>query len=358
MNFTARQERVRLSLESKNVDALLVTNLTNVAYLTGFTGSNGQVLVSAAGTTFFSDGRYRARAASLVQGADIQIYENKVTDLLTAKLQEISATRLGIEATTMTVAERDDFARALEGIELVAVSKLVEDGRRVKEKDEVDRIREAIRISDEVFSIVTGRLAPGMTEQEVAVDIEFELRKRGAEAVSFEPIVGSGPLSAHIHHTPSVRTLEKGDLVLMDFGCKYEGYCSDMTRTVVLGPATDAQRDLYELVLTSHLAGVDAIKAGAAGVDVDQAARAVIEAAGKGESFGHGLGHGVGLDIHEDPRLSRFSKDTLRTGDVVTVEPGSYTVEWGGIRIEDIVLVTEEGVDVLTSSPKDELIEL
>jgi Xaa-Pro aminopeptidase len=358
MNYSARQDRVRLSLESKHVDALLVTNLTNVAYLTGFTGSNGQLVISAQGATFFTDGRYQARASSLVQNAEMRIYENKLTDLLPDHLTQLSVTRLGIESATMTVAERDDLAEALTGVELVPVSKLVEDGRRRKEPEEVDRLRKAMKMGDEVFSVMIERLAPGMTERDVALEIEFELRRRGAEAISFDPIVGSGPLSAHIHHTPSERTLEKGDLVLMDFGCKVDGYCSDLTRTVVLGAATDEQRELYELVLRAQLAGIDAIRAGAAGVEVDAAAREVIAGAGKAESFGHGLGHGVGLDIHEDPRLSRFSKDVLRAGDVVTVEPGSYTVEWGGVRIEDCVLVTDDGADVLTGAPKTDLIEL
>jgi Xaa-Pro aminopeptidase len=358
MNYGARQERVRLSLEAKKIDALLVTNLTNVAYLTGFTGSNGQLVLSAADSVFFTDGRYAARASTMVEGAEIRIYENKLTDLLGDHLAAIDVSRLGIEATTMTVAERDDFSKAIPGVELVSVSKVVEDGRRVKEPEEIDRLREAIRIGDEVFGVIVDRLAPGMTERDVALDIEFELRKRDAEAISFDPIVGSGPLSAHIHHTPSNRALEKGDLVLMDFGCKFGGYCSDMTRTVVLGAATNEQRDLYDLVLRSHLAGIDAISAGAEGVAVDAAARAVIDGAGRAESFGHGLGHGVGLDIHEDPRLSRFSKDVLRAGDVVTVEPGSYTVDWGGIRIEDCVLVTEDGADVMTGAPKQDLIEL
>jgi Xaa-Pro aminopeptidase len=358
MNHARRIERIRLSLEGHNIDGLLVTNLTNVTYLTGFSGSNGQVLITRSGATFFSDGRYAARASNLVREAEIVIYDNKVSDVLPAALGSGSITRLGVEATTITVAERDELARSLDGIELVPVKKLVEDGRRVKEQEEIDRLREAIRIGDEVFSVMTERLAPGQSERDVALEIEVELRKRGAEAISFDPIVGSGPLSAHIHHTPSERTFDKGDLVLMDFGCKFEGYCSDLTRTVVLGSATDDQRELYDLVSRAQRAGIDAIAADVAGVDADKAARDVIEAAGRGETFGHGLGHGVGLDIHEDPRLSRFSQDTLRAGDVVTVEPGSYTVDWGGVRIEDCVLVTEDGAEVLSSAPKDELLEL
>jgi Xaa-Pro aminopeptidase len=358
MNYTARQQRVRMSLEAKGIDALLVTNLTNVAYLTGFTGSNGQVVLGKETTVFFTDGRYKARAGTMVEQAEIRIYDNKLSDLLPGHLAEASVAKLGIEATTMTVAERDELTRSLGDVQLVGVADLVEDGRRTKEPDEIAHIREAIKIGDEVFGVITQRLAPGMTERDVALELEFELRKRGAEAISFDPIVGSGPLSAHIHHTPSDRAIEKGDLVLMDFGCKVEGYCSDMTRTVVLGAATDEQRELYDLVLRAQLAGIGAVGPGRPCVEVDRAARDVIDAAGRAGTFGHGLGHGIGLDIHEDPRFNRFSKDALRTGDVMTVEPGSYTVDWGGIRIEDCVLVTEQGVEVLTAAPKQELMEL
>jgi Xaa-Pro aminopeptidase len=202
------------------------------------------------------------------------------------------------------------------------------------------------------------RLRPGMTEREVALELEMYMRTNGAEALSFEPIVGSGPQSAHIHHTPNERVLEKGDLVLLDFGCKVDGYCSDLTRTVVLGPASEQQLESYGLVLEAQRVGIEAVRPGAPGKEVDAVSRAVIEGTGRGEEFGHGLGHGVGLEVHEAPRLHRISRDTLKPGDVVTVEPGVYESSWGGIRIEDCVLVTEEGYEVLGRAPKDELIEI
>jgi Xaa-Pro aminopeptidase len=176
--------------------------------------------------------------------------------------------------------------------------------------------------------------------------------------VSFPPIVGTGPLSAHIHHTPSGRSLERGDLVLLDFGALVDGYCSDLTRTAVLGEASEEHQDLYARLLEAQAAGIAAVEPGAAGAEVDHAARSIIDAAGDGDSFGHGLGHGLGLDIHEAPRLHWESRDTLAAGDVVTVEPGVYRVGWGGIRIEDCVLVTETGCEVLSGAPKKELIEL
>lgn len=345
-------------LEALGCDGLLITNLTNVRYLTGFSGTNGQVLVTPTGARFYTDPRYEARAGDLVDGADVVVYPARLTDVLTTDLAASSVRVLGIEAKTMTIAERDDLAERLDGAELVATSNAVEDLRRTKDEAELAAIRAAVVLGDAAFATISARISAGTTERAIALDLEMEMRNAGAEAVAFEPIVGSGPLSAHIHHTPSDRALEKGDLVIMDLGCKVDGYCSDLTRTVVLGPATDEQKDLYSLVLGAQVAGIAAAGPGISGRDVDAAARAVIEGAGHGERFGHGLGHGVGLDIHEAPRLHRISEDTLRTGDVVTVEPGVYVPGSGGIRIEDCVVITEDGAEVLGSAPKNELIEL
>jgi Xaa-Pro aminopeptidase len=358
MNYEARIDRTRSSIREGNADALLVTNLTNVAYLTGFTGSNGQLLVLEKGTVFLSDPRYAGRARELVQGADVEIYPSKLTDRLPDLLADNRIKRLGYEAMTMTVSSRDDLDKGLEGVDLVATKGIVEDLRRIKDEEEMERLRRAVAIADEVFDLVLDELSPGRNEKEIGLWLEIKMRERGAEAVSFEPIVGSGPLSAHIHHTPSDRSLEKGDLLLLDFGCKFEGYCSDMTRTVVVGPASEEQHEIYRLVLEAQRLGTDAVAPGERGPDVDAKAREVIVAAGRAEQFGHGLGHGVGLDVHEAPRLHKTSVDTLRPGDVVTVEPGVYVPGSGGIRIEDCVLVTEDGRETLTSAPKDELLEV
>ncbi len=340
------------------MDALLVTNLTNVRYLSGFSGTNGQVLITAKDAAFFSDGRYRAHAADLVRGAEVVIYRLKLAEVLPERLSSAGVATLGVEGATMTLSQRDDLAAKLPGVELVATSGLVEDLRRVKDDRERELIRSAVRIADETFDWVLERLAPGLTERRIALELEVRMREAGAEGVSFEPIVGSGPLAAHIHHTPSERRLEKGDLVLLDFGCRCEGYCSDLTRTVVLGPATDEQRGIYDAVLEAQRRGITNVAAGRSCGAVDASAREVIEGAGHGDAFGHGLGHGVGLDIHEAPRLNRDSEDTLRSGDVVTVEPGIYLEDVGGVRIEDCVVVTEEGCEVLGSAPKQALIEL
>jgi Xaa-Pro aminopeptidase len=358
MDHSGRVARVREGLGEAAVEAVLITDLTNVRYLSGFSGTNGAMLITGDDATFFSDGRYRARAADLVQGAEVVIYRDRLTDDLGERLTRAGITKVGIEAASVTLAQQRSLSEKLAGVELVPVSDLVEKVRRIKEPGELDLIRRAAQLADQGFAWVTENLTPGMTETQVAFELEVMIRKAGAEDVSFEPIVGSGPLSAHIHHTPSDRTLEKGDLVLFDFGARVEGYCSDLTRTVVLGPSSDEQRELYDLVLRAQAAGISAAAPGVKCADVDAAARDVIEAAGMGEEFGHGLGHGLGLDIHEDPAFSRVSEETLQGGEVMTVEPGVYVIGTGGIRIEDDVVIDSSGATVLNEAPKDRLIEL
>ena len=359
--MTAYDDRVaglQERLDAANVEALLVTDLVNVRYLTGFSGTAGQVFVTPSRAVFLTDPRYEARAASLVQGAEVQIYTSRLVERLGPLIEASKVTALGVEAKTMTVDERDDLAGRLSGAALVPTRGVVEEMRRIKDAEEIELLRTAVALGDRAFTWLLDGLKPGRTERDVAIDLEIQMRRWGADEVSFPPIVGSGELSAHIHHTPTGRELQKGDLVLLDFGCRKDGYCSDLTRTVVLGPATDEQREIYQLVLQAQLEGIAAVQPGAGGAAVDATARAVIESAGRGEQFGHGLGHGVGLEIHEDPRLNRISEDTLMPGDVVTVEPGVYVQGTGGVRIEDCVVVTGSGCEVLGTAPKDELIEL
>jgi Xaa-Pro aminopeptidase len=360
LDYERRVARLREALDGNEIDALFVTNLTNVRYLTGFSGTNGQVLVTGDGAFFLTDRRYEARAADIVRGAEIVIYPpgGRLGDVLDERLKAGSIRRLGVEATTMTIAAMEDLDERLDGVGLVSTKNLVEELRRVKEPAEVEIIRRAAEITADTYRWALDRLVVGATERQIALDLEIHMREQGADEVSFVPIVGSGPLSAHMHHTPSDRAFDKGDFVLLDFGCRIDGYCSDFTRTVVLGAASDDQRAAYELVLRAHLAGIEAIRPGATGAEVDEAARAVIRDAGRVEQFGHGLGHGVGLDIHEAPTLRWGSEDTLEPGEVVTVEPGVYVVGSGGVRIEDCVVVTEDGAEVLGDAPKDTLLEL
>jgi len=361
MDHEARIKRVRESLTANIAEALLITDLANVRYLTGFSGSNGQALITESTAVFMSDSRYAASAADMVHGAEVLIYPHRMSDALKERLGGVS--RLGIEAANLSVASLESLTERLHGVELIPTKSVVENLRRTKDQEEAALLREAVRIGDESFSWVLGRLVEGASERQVALDLEVHLRSSGAEAVSFAPIVGSGPLSAHIHHTPSERVLQRGDIVLMDFGCRYEGYCSDLTRTVAVGAGTEAQREIYELVLSAQVEGIAAVKAGAGTEDVDMAARTVIKEAGHGDEFTHSLGHGVGLHIHEAPRLGKSPEEdldarALKAQDVVTIEPGVYLTGKFGIRIEDCVLVTEQGCEVLGSAPKDHLLEV
>ncbi|MGH2827835.1 MAG: M24 family metallopeptidase [Actinomycetota bacterium] len=357
MDYEGRIEKVRREIDKLDAEALLITNLINVRYLTGFSGSNAQLLVTGDAARFLTDGRYRARAKELVRGADVSIYLKRMTDELAPMLGNAGVTTLAVEGKTMTLAQRDDLAKRLDGVDLVSAGGVVEELRRIKEPAEIDKLRAAIAIGDTAYTYILDRLAPGRTEREIALDLEVFMRTNGADEISFEPIVGSGPLSAHIHHTPSERALEKGDFVLLDFGARVDGYCGDLTRTVVLGAATDEQLRQYEAVLRANASALSAMKPGASCKAIDGVARTAVKDAGF-DDFGHGLGHGVGLEVHEDPRFSRISEDTLAAGMVMTNEPGLYLETPGGVRIEDCVLITDDGAEVLTGAPKDTLMEL
>jgi Xaa-Pro aminopeptidase len=354
VNYEDRVARLGRELDSLDAQALLVTNLTNVRYLTGFSGSNGQVLVTPDGARFMTDGRYRARARDLVKAADVSVYTNRMTDVLKPLVEDSGIKRLAVEGKTMTLADRDDLERRLDGVDLVTTKEAVEELRRTKEPAEIEALRAAIALGDATYEHILDRIHPGVSERDIGLELEVYMRTNGADAISFEPIVGSGHLSAHIHHTPSERRFEIGDFVLLDFGARVDDYCGDLTRTVVLGPPSKDQQRQYDAVLKTNSNALGAMKPGAKCRAVDELARRTVAEAGF-DDFGHGLGHGVGLEIHESPRLNRISDDILEPGMVVTNEPGLYLEETGGVRIEDCVLITEAGAEVLTQAPKESL---
>ncbi len=358
MDVVARARRLRDRFPDAGIDALLVTRLPNVTYLTGFTGSAGMLLVGPDELVFVTDGRYAEQAADQLADAGVTVrIEVRVTQ--SAQREAMSAAargyrRLGLEAHGVTWAQQRAFeAEWFPGVDLIPTEHLVEDLRRVKEPAEVARIQAACAIGDEALAAALPMLAEKPTERDFALRLEFEMRARGATRTSFDPIVASGPNGAKPHARPSSRSIEPGEPVVLDFGCVVDGYCSDMTRTVSVGdPGTDAWR-VYEVVRTAQQAGRDAVRAGAECAAVDRACRVVIEEAGWGDAFVHGTGHGVGLEIHEAPRVAATARDTLATGYVVTVEPGVYLPGVGGVRIEDTVAVTGDGAGVLTTFPKE-----
>lgn len=355
MDYESRLKRIRARLAQENLGGLYLSNLTNIRYLCGFTGSAGHLLISAAGARFLSDGRYRTQVAGEVRAADVEIYRmsDEMGPALGRGAKDLGIERLGFEAEHVPVAVLEQLRTWFEGSELVPTGGLVEQLRQVKEPAEVELMRIAAGFADQGFAYILERVEVGRSELQVALDLEFHMRKAGAEAVSFDLIVAAAERSALPHARPTGKEIEKGRFLLFDLGCKYEGYCSDLTRTIVVGPADDRHRETYDLVARAHRAGVEALGPGEQASEVDRAARSVIEAAGRGEAFGHGLGHGVGLEVHEAPYLRATSTDVLEAGNVVTIEPGVYFPEWGGVRIEDLAVVTSEGREVLSRAPQD-----
>jgi Xaa-Pro aminopeptidase len=361
-DVAGRLGRLRPRLADAGCEALLVTHLVNVRYLTGFTGSAGLLLVLPDALLLTTDGRYRDQAAEQLTASGVEA-RIEVRPTVAAQHEALAGAaagvaRLGLEAHSVTWAQQRRLASDVSPrSELVATEGLVEELRRVKDAGEVARMAEAARIADEALAAVRPLLSQGVTEREVALGLDYEMRRLGADGSSFETIVASGPNGAKPHARPTDRRVEPGELVVIDFGAVVDGYCSDMTRTVSVGePAGEVERRMVDVVAASQRAGVAAVAAGVRGSEVDQTCRAVIADAGWGDAFIHGTGHGVGLEIHEAPRVASTSTDVLAAGHVVTVEPGVYLAEHGGVRIEDTVVVTDDGCRVLTNAPKELLV--
>jgi Xaa-Pro aminopeptidase len=360
MDVAGRAARVRDQLEGAGYDALLVTRLPNVRYLSGFTGSAGMLVVAPEELVLLTDGRYETQSREQLGAAGVEARveiapgggQNPVLAQLVAPYP-----RLGLEAHGVTWAQQRVWAGAFTGVTLVATEDVVEGLRRVKEPGEVARVHAACAIADDALATTLPMLADAPTEREFALALEIEMRRRGASGTSFDTICAAGPNGALPHARPSERRVQRGELVVIDFGCIVDGYCSDMTRTVSVGdPGSEATR-MWDVVRASQQAGREAVVAGVACAEVDRACREVIDAAGWGDAFSHGTGHGVGLEIHEAPRVAKASGGSLDAGVVVTIEPGVYLPGIGGVRLEDTVVVTDAGADALTSFPKHLSIE-
>jgi Xaa-Pro aminopeptidase len=355
IGYADRADRLRSVVTERELGALVVLDMTNVRWLTGFTGSNAAVALLPDRTVLVTDGRYRDRAADELAAvgvdADIEIGLSRPEQRERLVTALRSSRRVGLAPGSVSHARWTDLAT---DVDLVAADGIVDDARRSKDAGEIARIAEACRCADAALAEVAPLLGDGMTEADVRTELEYRMRRHGADGPSYDTIVASGPEhAARPHHEASGRVLAEGDTVVIDVGALVDGYHSDMTRSYVIGgPAID-QTELYDLLLGVQLAGIDAVRAGVPAVDVDSACRDLIAEAGYADWFIHGTGHGVGLQIHEEPFESQTSTATLRAGDVVTVEPGLYRVGFGGFRIEDLVEVTEDGCRVLTGTPKD-----
>jgi Xaa-Pro aminopeptidase len=338
----SRVERLQASLE----EPLLVSNLVNVRYLVGFESSNAALVVEPERVRLFSDFRY-AELGRSVEGVEFVETKRSLFDALAELLEG----RIGFEADHVTYARWETLGNG--GLELVPRRGLVEELRAVKDEAELEAVRNAAALTSEAYARFAQERFVGRTEHDLAWRLEELFHELGAEAPAFETIVAAGPNGARPHARPSDREIGAGETVVIDAGAKLDGYCADCTRTFATGPLPERLSEAYEVCLEAQLAGLRAVRAGATGVEADGAARDVIDDAGFGDAFGHGLGHGVGLDVHEAPRLSRESSDTLVPDQVVTVEPGIYLEGLGGIRIEDLVIVGENGAEITTGFTKD-----
>ncbi len=350
---------MRPGMDRAGVDAMVVTSPTNIRYLTGFTGSAGILFVLPGEAVLLTDGRYGTQAPEQMAAAGVEarceVLAAPAQRAFAAGLAGKFAGRLGLEAAHVSWARQRTFAEDWwPGVELVATANVVEDLRRVKDPGELARLAGAAAIADEALAAIRPMLEDEPRELDLAHSLDSEMRRRGASGPSFETIVASGPNAAMPHHRPGGRRIVAGEAVVIDFGARLDGYCSDMTRTVWSGDLRHPDiRRAVEVVAASQAAGVRAVAAGVAAADVDRACREVVAAAGWADLFVHGTGHGVGLDIHEAPSVAATSLDTLATGHVVTVEPGVYLPGTGGVRIEDTVVLTDSGCTPLTSTAKD-----
>jgi Xaa-Pro aminopeptidase len=354
----ARLARLREKLAEQSIDALLVSQPEDRRYLSGFTGSAGVLLITAARALIATDFRYWEQVGIESPLFELVKAESTFVAVLPEMLARQPLARVGFESDHATFADARDWMDAAPDVEWAPVRGLVLELRAVKDAGEIDALRQALRLTDEALAAALAQARPGMTERELAWLIESAMRTSGAPAVAFDIIVSSGLNGARPHARPSDAVLPPGQPIIIDMGAKVNGYCGDLTRTVCLGLPADPDRfwQVYNTVLRAQQAAEAAIRPGLTGIEVDAVARGLIAEAGFGEFFGHGLGHGVGLAVHELPRFSRFSPAPVVAGHVVTVEPGIYLPDWGGVRIEDVVLVTENGVEVLTKAPKDPIL--
>jgi Xaa-Pro aminopeptidase len=348
-----RLTKLREALTTEGLDAILITQPENRHYLSGFTGSAGVLLISQDQTVLATDFRYYEQVEKQAPDFRLAKITDKFMTLLPELVHEVRAKRVGFESAHLTVDQYKGWEEVAEDFKLVPAKELVEGIRAVKDENELSKIKKAIALADQAIAHIVGFTEPGMTEKEVAWELEVFMRTHGAEKLAFDLIVGSGPNGAMPHATVSERVIQAGEPIVMDLGARIDGYNSDLTRTVCAGRPDDKFKEIHDIVLEAQLAAEQSIKPGMTGKQADGIARQVIEEAGHGEHYGHGLGHGVGLAVHEKPGVGRLSEDVLEPGMVFTVEPGIYLPGWGGVRIEDIVVMREDGVEVLTQASKE-----
>ena len=352
-----RMDLMLAQLPERDLEAMLISTPENRRYLSGFTGSAGYLLISKDNAVLVTDSRYTEQATN--QAPQYQVLQVRSGwDWLMEWLEETGIKRLGFESQNMTVATYNNLLEALKKrdslsqVSLVATSGIAEDQRTIKDSDELAMLQKAIDASDAAMEAVCPKIQEGMSEREVAWRMEVAMRDMGADGISFDTIVAAGPNGAMAHHRPSDQAIKRGEPIVIDMGAQVGGYCSDITRTVVVGEPDETFHKVYDIVLGAQLTAINTVKAGMTGEECDGLARTVIVEAGYGDNFGHSLGHGVGLAVHEYPRVAPKSPDPLQTDTVFTVEPGIYITGWGGVRIEDIVILGTDGATTLSKASK------
>lgn len=347
--------KLRAALKENALDAILVTNSYNRRYITGFTGSSGVAIISENDAVFITDFRYTEQAAEQVKGFRIVKHERTIIEEVAVQVQQMNIQSLGFEKDDVTFGMYELYNEKVQA-ELKPVSGMIEKLRMVKTPEEIEILKDAAKIADDAFAHICTFIKPGVSELEVSNELEMFMRNKGATSSSFDIIVASGERGALPHGVASAKIIQSGELVTLDFGALYNGYISDITRTVAVGEPSDQMREIYEITRVAQQKALDEIKPGMTGIEADAIARDYIKSKGYGEAFGHSTGHGIGLEVHEGPALSFRSETVLVPNMAVTVEPGIYVPGVGGVRIEDDIIITEEGNFRLTHSPKELII--
>lgn len=341
-----RLNKLRTKMEMEAIDGIIITYLPNIYYLVGFTGSNGMLLVTHREAILFTDFRYKEQCVREIKGAETFIMKDSLIDEFVVHPLFKSLNKIGFEDTTIRYATYSALKHKIKPKELVPFKNKVEELRKIKDPQEIEIIKKAAQIAHTVFNSIVSIAKPGIKEEDIAIELEYQFRKHGAEKASFDTIVASGPNAALPHARASNKRLQEGETVTFDFGILYEHYASDTTRTIILGENPKAF-EIYKIVQQAQEKAINSIKQGVKLKEIDTTARNIITEAGYGEYFGHSLGHGIGIEVHEEPKVSKKSEDIVQPGMVFTIEPGIYLPNWGGVRIEDTIVVTDKGIEVI-----------
>ncbi len=351
--FKLRLNKLQEELIKNKLDGVILTNDINRFYISGFYGSFGYAIITQNDAFLINDSRYIEQATQQAKYFQTVMLKGNAFETINLILNKHQIKTLGFEDKDLAFYKYRQFKEKLNIVSLIPIGDLFEDFRKIKDKTEINKIKKAAEISDMAFSHILNIIKPGITEIDIAIELEFFMKKHGAKALSFDTIVASGIRASLPHGQPTNKEIEWGDIITLDFGCIFEEYCSDITRTIAVGSISPKHRKVYNIVLEAQLKALEAIKAGRVAKDIDKVARDIISLYGYADNFGHGLGHGVGCEIHESPKISPLGEDILKPGMVITIEPGIYIEGFGGVRIEDMVVVTDNSIENFTSSTKE-----